>query len=174
MNHLAETAKHYANLAEQYRSQLVEEQQLNEDLLVVIDALCEELNLDTEQILQEAGIVKSLGNLVVDSGKKIARRIGFSKSTTGETSKEKAAREEKVKQERAREEEVKQERARREQGAEERRAYADAEQKKRKERFAGEFSRPIPPPMSDYERRQAREDAIDDEVLRQKHRQRGF
>jgi len=53
MNHLQETARHYANLAEQYRSELNEQQQLNEDLLFVIDALCEELNLDTEQVLQQ-------------------------------------------------------------------------------------------------------------------------
>jgi hypothetical protein len=53
MNHLKETARHYANLAEQYRSELNEQQQLNQDLLVVIDALCEELNLDTEQVLQQ-------------------------------------------------------------------------------------------------------------------------
>jgi hypothetical protein len=70
MNHLVETAKHYANLAEQYRSQLVEEQQLNEDLLVVIDALCEELNLDTEQVLQQLDerTLKALGAAALAAG----------------------------------------------------------------------------------------------------------
>ncbi len=63
MNHLKETARYYANLAEQYRSELNEQQQLNQDLLVVIDALCEELNLDTEQVLQQLDerTLKALG-----------------------------------------------------------------------------------------------------------------
>ncbi len=153
------------------QEQLDEQMALNEELLSLVEALCEELEVDSEQILQEAGILKSLGNLVVDSGKKIARGIGFSKSTTGETSKETTAREEKVKQERAREEEVKQERARREQEREQSFASNVAAEKKRSERIKAEFSRPIPPPMTDYERRQAREDARDDEVLRKKYGQ---
>jgi len=53
MNHLAETAKHYANLAEQYHSQLVKEQELNEDLLGLVDALCEELGIDVEALLED-------------------------------------------------------------------------------------------------------------------------
>ena len=52
--HLQETAKHYANLAEQYRSQLAEEQQLNEDLLGLVEALCEELDIDVETLLEMA------------------------------------------------------------------------------------------------------------------------
>jgi hypothetical protein len=54
MNHLAETARHYANLAEQYRTELAEEQQLNEDLLGLVDALCEELDIDVEDLLEMA------------------------------------------------------------------------------------------------------------------------
>jgi hypothetical protein len=50
--HLQETARHYANLAEQYRSQLAEEQELNEDLLGLVDALCEELGIDVEALLE--------------------------------------------------------------------------------------------------------------------------
>jgi hypothetical protein len=51
--HLQETARHYANLAEQYRTELVKEQELNEDLLSLIDALCEELGIDVEDLLSE-------------------------------------------------------------------------------------------------------------------------
>jgi hypothetical protein len=51
--HLQETARHYANLAEQYHSQLVKEQELNEDLLGLVEALCEELGIDTEELLNE-------------------------------------------------------------------------------------------------------------------------
>jgi hypothetical protein len=51
--HLQETAKHYANLAEQYRSQLAKEQELNEDLLSLIDALCEELGIDVEALFED-------------------------------------------------------------------------------------------------------------------------
>jgi len=54
MNHLAETAKHYANLAEQYRTELVEEQQVNEDLMNLVEALCEELDIDVEALLEMA------------------------------------------------------------------------------------------------------------------------
>jgi hypothetical protein len=54
MNHLAETARHYANLAEQYRTELAEEQELNEDLLGLVDALCEELGIDVEDLLEMA------------------------------------------------------------------------------------------------------------------------
>jgi hypothetical protein len=53
--HLQETARHYANLAEQYRSQLMEEQQLNEEIIVIIQALCEELNIDVEQLFLDEG-----------------------------------------------------------------------------------------------------------------------
>ena len=56
--HLQETAKHYANLAEQYRTELAEEQQLNEDLLDLVDALCEELGIDVEKLLNEVSHVK--------------------------------------------------------------------------------------------------------------------
>jgi hypothetical protein len=59
MNHLAETARHYANLAEQYRTELVEEQQLNEDLLVLVDALCEELGIDVEDLLEDMALTKA-------------------------------------------------------------------------------------------------------------------
>jgi hypothetical protein len=52
MNHLQETARHYANLAEQYRTELAEEQELNEDLLGLVDALCEELGIDVEALLE--------------------------------------------------------------------------------------------------------------------------
>jgi len=52
--HLQETAKHYANLAEQYRSELAEEQELNEDLMNLIEALCEELDIDVEALLEMA------------------------------------------------------------------------------------------------------------------------
>ena len=54
MNHLAETAKHYANLAEQYRTELAEEQQINEDLMNLVEALCEELDIDVEALLEMA------------------------------------------------------------------------------------------------------------------------
>jgi hypothetical protein len=50
--HLQETARHYANLAEQYRTELAEEQQLNEDLLGLVEALCEELDIDVEALLE--------------------------------------------------------------------------------------------------------------------------
>ena len=53
MNHLQETAKHYANLAEQYRSQLAEEQQLNENLMGLVEALCEELGIDVEALFED-------------------------------------------------------------------------------------------------------------------------
>lgn len=53
IQHLQETARHYANLAEQYRSQLAEEQELNEDLLGLIDALCEELGIDVEALFED-------------------------------------------------------------------------------------------------------------------------
>jgi len=52
--HLQETARHYANLAEQYRTELAEEQQLNEDLLGLVAALCEELDIDVEALLEMA------------------------------------------------------------------------------------------------------------------------
>jgi hypothetical protein len=51
--HLQETARHYANLAEQYRTELTEEQQLNEDLLDLVDALCEELGIDVEALFED-------------------------------------------------------------------------------------------------------------------------
>ena len=52
--HLQETARHYANLAEQYHTELVKEQELNEDLLSLIDALCEELGIDVEALFEDA------------------------------------------------------------------------------------------------------------------------
>ena len=70
--HLQETARHYANLAEQYRTELAEKQELNEDLLSLIDALCEELGIDVEALLEDAqtnarekemlGMIKSTTN----------------------------------------------------------------------------------------------------------------
>jgi energy-converting hydrogenase A subunit M len=59
MNRLQETARHYANLAEQYRTELVEEQQLNEDLLGLVEALCEELGIDVEALLEDVMDVKA-------------------------------------------------------------------------------------------------------------------
>jgi hypothetical protein len=53
IQHLQETARHYANLAEQYRTELAEEQQLNEDLLGLVDALCEELGIDVEALFED-------------------------------------------------------------------------------------------------------------------------
>jgi len=53
MNHLQETARHYANLAEQYRTELVEQQQLNEDILGLVEALCEELGIDVDTLFDE-------------------------------------------------------------------------------------------------------------------------
>jgi hypothetical protein len=58
--HLQETARHYANLAEQYRKELAEEQQLNEDLLGLVDALCEELGIDAEELLSEMKVLGSI------------------------------------------------------------------------------------------------------------------
>lgn len=56
MNHLAETAKHYANLAEQYRTELAEEQQINEDLMNLVEALCEELDIDVEALFEDMAL----------------------------------------------------------------------------------------------------------------------
>jgi TolA-binding protein len=58
--HLQETARHYANLAEQYRSQLAEEQELNEDLLGLVEALCEELDIDVEALFENMDRLKRL------------------------------------------------------------------------------------------------------------------
>ena len=68
MNHLQETAKHYANLAEQYRSQLAEEQELNENLMGLVEALCEELEIDSQVLLQEMGLISTIKGLL--GGKK--------------------------------------------------------------------------------------------------------
>ena len=51
--HLQEAAKHYAKLAEEAQKNLKQEQELNEDLLTIIDALCEELGIDVEDLLNE-------------------------------------------------------------------------------------------------------------------------
>ena len=51
--HLQETAKYYARLAEEAQKNLEQEQELNEDLLTIIDALCEELGIDTQKLLGE-------------------------------------------------------------------------------------------------------------------------
>lgn len=51
--HLQETAKHYAKLAEEAQKNLEQEQELNEDLLTIIDALCEELGINVEDLLNE-------------------------------------------------------------------------------------------------------------------------
>lgn len=51
--HLQETAKYYAKLAEQAQKNLEQEQELNEDLLTIIEALCEELGIDAEDLLNE-------------------------------------------------------------------------------------------------------------------------
>jgi hypothetical protein len=53
MNRLQETARHYANLAEQYRTDLLVEQELNEFLLGLADILCEELDIDLTNIIEE-------------------------------------------------------------------------------------------------------------------------
>jgi len=50
-SHLQETARYYANLAEQTKIELQEEQELNEDLLTIIEALCEELDIDIFDLL---------------------------------------------------------------------------------------------------------------------------
>jgi hypothetical protein len=57
--HLQETARHYANLAEQYRSQLAEEQELNEDLLGLVEALCEELDIDVEALFEDMALTQA-------------------------------------------------------------------------------------------------------------------
>lgn len=49
--HLQEAAKHYAKLAEEAQKNLEQEQELNEDLLTIIEALCEELGIDAEDLL---------------------------------------------------------------------------------------------------------------------------
>ena len=49
--HLQEAAKHYAKLAEEAQKNLEQEKELNEDLLTIIDALCEELGIDAEDLL---------------------------------------------------------------------------------------------------------------------------
>ena len=51
--HLQETARYYANMAEQAQIELQEEQELNQDLIVLVEALCEELGIDMEELLSE-------------------------------------------------------------------------------------------------------------------------
>jgi hypothetical protein len=51
--HLQEAAKHYAKLAEEAQKNLEQEQELNEDLFTIIDALCEELGINVEDLLNE-------------------------------------------------------------------------------------------------------------------------
>lgn len=51
--HLQEAAKYYAKLAEEAQKNLEQEQELNEDLLTIIEALCEELGIDAEELLSE-------------------------------------------------------------------------------------------------------------------------
>lgn len=51
--HLQETAKHYAQLAEQAQYDLQESETLNEELLSLVEALCEELEINVEDLLTE-------------------------------------------------------------------------------------------------------------------------
>ena len=51
--HLQETARHYANLAEQARVDLQEADELNSELFGLIEALCEELDIDVETLLED-------------------------------------------------------------------------------------------------------------------------
>ena len=57
--HLQETAKHYAKLAEEAQKNLEQEKELNEDLLTIIDALCEELDIDVEELLGEMAMTRA-------------------------------------------------------------------------------------------------------------------
>jgi hypothetical protein len=52
--HLQETARHYAKLAEQARVDLQEVNELNSELFGLIEALCEELDIDVETLLEMA------------------------------------------------------------------------------------------------------------------------
>ena len=51
--HLQETARHYAQLAEQAQYDLQESENLNDELLSIVEALCEELEIDVEELLIE-------------------------------------------------------------------------------------------------------------------------
>jgi DNA-binding Xre family transcriptional regulator len=66
--HLQETAKHYAKLAEQARVDLQEVNELNSELFGLIEALCEELDIDVEALLEDVfdakGEEASQGSLV--------------------------------------------------------------------------------------------------------------
>ena len=52
-NHLLETARHYAQLAEQARVDLQEADEINGELLRIIEALCEHFGLDTQLVLED-------------------------------------------------------------------------------------------------------------------------
>ena len=53
-NHLQETARHYAQLAEQAKVDLQEANELNGELLGLIEALCEHFDLNMEELLEMA------------------------------------------------------------------------------------------------------------------------
>ena len=53
-NHLQETARHYAQLAEQARVDLQEANEINGELLGLIEALCEHFDLNMEELLEMA------------------------------------------------------------------------------------------------------------------------
>jgi hypothetical protein len=66
MNHLQETARYYAKLAEEAQTQLQEERELNESLVEIIDALCEELGIDTEELLGEMAMTAGAYKAALD------------------------------------------------------------------------------------------------------------
>ena len=53
-NHLQETARHYAQLAEQAQVDLQEANEINGELLGLIEALCEHFDLNMEELLEMA------------------------------------------------------------------------------------------------------------------------
>ena len=53
-NHLQETARHYAQLAEQAQVDLQEADEINGELLGLIKALCEHFDLNMEELLEMA------------------------------------------------------------------------------------------------------------------------
>ena len=53
-NHLQETARHYAQLAEQAQVDLQEADEINGELLGLIEALCEHFDLNMEELLEMA------------------------------------------------------------------------------------------------------------------------
>ena len=93
-NHLQETVRYYAQLAEQARVDLQEADELNEELLGLIDALCEELGVDTEEMLQTEGILKNIWNTLRhgnSEGSAAAEAKSIKSNTTAERDKERIA-----------------------------------------------------------------------------------